>query len=1499
MKRILTFIFTYCLLFVFSSSFSQNCCPEITKSSVKAGNCTITNGGSCNVCKDVDATLSIENGKNFPGGGQVSWYYSSTPGFNPSVGQGTLIGSVPIPIPTCDNAGGVKFNEIMVKPTSNDDDMSSPTTGEWIELIGPPGTDLGCYIISDGDWAITIPPGYSIQSDGLFVIGFTATAGSAVDLNVAGCGCTTGNVNKVLTLDNGGEWLAMFDGNNTIDAFRWGNPTLFNTFPFGDLIAGGTIPGAMLIGCVQNYTPGFPTFETNSNTTAAGETYSRKPDFSGAMQVSCATIGSCNTGGNIYPLELKTTFSGSICNQNIYVRGLVTPKPSGCNSLMTPQYSLFVSCPVKDLNQKLCSYENIIVNGNSYDINNPSGQEVLVGGSYLGCDSIVNINLTFNPEVSASISGDYDICLGQSVNIPVSFTGTAPFTFTYQINGNTDNTITTSNNPYNLKLTPNSSITVTLEEVFDKNNCTGKVSGVVNINVDAPKASLSSLNLKACAGDTLLIPVTLTGIPDFTFTYLLNGKPQTEIVTDKNPYLLKVIASESILLSLKEMKDDQGCQAKISGQDTIIVSPKLKINNLIETCYPGNTYDVSFVLSGGDPKTWTVIGPGNLTDSMFVSSSLTGGTSYQFIIKDSTGCTTDTITNNVKCNCFNNVGIMDKNIIHSCINASVTATYDNQGQILGSNDILKFILHDNGGNSPGTIWAESTTPQFSFIPGMIPEVTYYISAVIGKQTTPGMIDFSDECLQTAPGTPVIFHDFPTINTPADDQICVGSCIDINSTLFGNGPIDVTFILTSNLGSQTQNVNVTSNNLVYNYCAPLNNGAGTTTFTVTELKDKYCTAVLSDEVKIKVSTPTVNNLTKDLCIGQSITVNGTVYSESNPAGVEILSGGNSSGCDSTINVNLNFVQTVVENKNLTICPGSSITINGTVFNAGNTIGSFNFPGGSAAGCDSVLNVNVGFYTVNTGQLVKTLCNGESITVNGKIYDVNNPTGIENLAGQAWNGCDSLVQIQLTVLPAIFTLYKDTLCKGQTVVVNGTIYDFSKPAGLEVFKNGSYTGCDSTVQVQLLYNDDVTATISGPASLCPGESLMLTFNFSQPGSYNVVYNDGKGQNLNLNNISNGFMVDLGLYSASAAISLISVIPVGNNCNVTLGPPINVAIGQLAASIQPGSDYNGYEVSCPGAADGILSASTASGTAPFTFIWSNGQNTNTINKLIAGTYTVTISDSKGCTTSLSFDMNEPPSIVLNAAASDAGCSGNAGGTITVTKLSGGAGSLLYSLNGGNLSPASAGQIIDNLVAGTYIINIQDENGCKVSSTLTINQSNASNLVVDAGPDIELEANKQWGLTITTNFVPASISWFPANGLNCSNCLNPVVKLDTTTTYVITLTDNKGCIASDSLTINILDPDIIFIPNVFSPDGDGINDRLVIFASDQVKAIKKFEVFDRWGEKVYSGINIPVNDLTYGWDGKLRNQKANLGVYVYYVLVELSNGKERLFKGDVTLFR
>jgi gliding motility-associated-like protein len=124
-------------------------------------------------------------------------------------------------------------------------------------------------------------------------------------------------------------------------------------------------------------------------------------------------------------------------------------------------------------------------------------------------------------------------------------------------------------------------------------------------------------------------------------------------------------------------------------------------------------------------------------------------------------------------------------------------------------------------------------------------------------------------------------------------------------------------------------------------------------------------------------------------------------------------------------------------------------------------------------------------------------------------------------------------------------------------------------------------------------------------------------------------------------------------------------------------------------------------------------------------------------------------------------------------------------------------------------------------------------------------------------------------------------------------------TTEYTLTLIDSLGCSATDLIRIIVDRREAVYIPNAFSPNGDGVNDALTVFADNTVASVNRFLVFDRWGAPVFENYDFQPNDLSQGWDGIHRSEPANVGVYVYLAEVLKVDGTTVLMKGDISLLR
>jgi len=189
-------------------------------------------------------------------------------------------------------------------------------------------------------------------------------------------------------------------------------------------------------------------------------------------------------------------------------------------------------------------------------------------------------------------------------------------------------------------------------------------------------------------------------------------------------------------------------------------------------------------------------------------------------------------------------------------------------------------------------------------------------------------------------------------------------------------------------------------------------------------------------------------------------------------------------------------------------------------------------------------------------------------------------------------------------------------------------------------------------------------------------------------------------------------------------------------------------------------------------------------------------------------------------------------------------------------------------------------------------------VSDTIRIEQ--APELIVTLPEDMEIRLGESIVLNpLVSNGAVTLAQWEPPAGLECPQCLSTAAQPPGTTRYTLFAADVYGCTATATILITVSDQQRVFIPNAFSPNGDGINDRLIVFAGPEVAQVNAFRIFDRWGGLVFERFSFLPNGEAEGWDGRADGKMLQPGVYVWLAEIKLLNGESRWLKGEVSLVR
>lgn len=317
----------------------------------------------------------------------------------------------------------------------------------------------------------------------------------------------------------------------------------------------------------------------------------------------------------------------------------------------------------------------------------------------------------------------------------------------------------------------------------------------------------------------------------------------------------------------------------------------------------------------------------------------------------------------------------------------------------------------------------------------------------------------------------------------------------------------------------------------------------------------------------------------------------------------------------------------------------------------------------------------------------------------------------------------------------------------------------------------------------------------------------------------------------------------------------------------------------------------IRCFGDNDGVAATRIEGGTPDYVYNWSNGQTANVATELTAGPLTLSVTDANGCIQTVTGEVFGPDELVLSAdTIYNVSCYDEEDGGVIIN-VQGGTPDYSYAVENVNFQPDG---IFTGLAAGDYTALVLDGNNCQSTVQFTITEPDEW-MVEFPEPYVFTARGASVALTpiIEAGILAEEYYWEPAQGLSCTDCEQPVATPLETTNYTVTVTDANGCSQIGDVAVVVKNGYEIFIPNAFSPNGDGRND---VWAPVDFGSVRDVDitVFDRWGGVVFRSASV-----ANGWDGTYKGELVYSETFVYVVKGTFLNGFEFEEHGSIAVVR
>jgi gliding motility-associated-like protein len=325
------------------------------------------------------------------------------------------------------------------------------------------------------------------------------------------------------------------------------------------------------------------------------------------------------------------------------------------------------------------------------------------------------------------------------------------------------------------------------------------------------------------------------------------------------------------------------------------------------------------------------------------------------------------------------------------------------------------------------------------------------------------------------------------------------------------------------------------------------------------------------------------------------------------------------------------------------------------------------------------------------------------------------------------------------------------------------------------------------------------------------------------------------------------------------------------------------------------------CTNERNAAVQATVSGGVPDYTYQWNNGGTSANLSSLPPGVFALTAKDKNGCIIMDSVKINRPDSIVINANVVEPKCFGDSNGRIKLS-VTGGKQPYKYRVNDANYGGAS---VFIGLSAGIYALEIKDVNGCTATLIDTLVQPLPVTVTLPADTTIQLGQSLELSAEVSNAVGMVNLIWNSSlqEAITCVDslfCNEIKVTPLYSNRYTLQAQDANGCYGRTAIRVTVNKTRGIYVPTGFSPDGNAINDLLMVHGNgEQINNIRVFRVFDRWGELMYEDQNFKVNDASRGWDGRFRGKNCDPAVFVWYVEAEFLDGYIETATGNTTLVR